>query len=856
MKGYSIFILSIIISLMSCEKESENIIGSGVSFKLAESRKEIISDINYQLLFSIPDSLDMLVEGKVKISFQLNSDDNDLVLDFNTKTENVKSVISNTNKKKYKFENGHIIIPNKSLKKGLNQIEIEFVSGNNALNRNENFLYTLFVPDRASTVFPCFDQPDLKATYSLELDIPSDWIAVSNSAVSEINNKKKSKLYKFEKSPLISTYHFAFAVGKFKRLTRTKNGRTLNFYHRETNKEKIELSIEEIFSLHYNAIDWMENYTGIPYPFKKLDFVSIPSFPFAGMEHVGAIFYRESKLFLSESATLKDKLYRATLINHETSHMWFGNLVTMKWFDDVWLKEIFSSFLPTKMVGPIFPEIDLDLNFINSHFPWAYLIDRTEGSNPIKQKLDNLNYAGTLYGKIIYDKAPIVLAKLEQLISKDSLQEGLKEYLRKYEYGNADWNDLIKILDTKTHINLSDWSKTWIEQAGMPHISCKYSLSDDKISSFSIFQDDTYKKGRLWEQNIEVIHSKGGKVTRYPVFIDAKEQIVKELEQVGKPDYVLLNGGGFGYGYFELDSLSRNYLLKNVCEIKNAEIRAIVYITLYEDLLNYKVTPEDFIASISCSLEKENEKLNIPLLLDNLTTTWWYLLDTRTRLDLSHKIENELFTLIKNESDNEIKALIYQTLSSIFVSESSTEKFYDIWKNQKSLYGLKLTETDYTNLAYELIVRDHKDYQLIKSEQLARIQNTSKKRKMEFILPAVSIDQETRDKFFESLKFYENRQHEIWVRTALGYLNHPLRADKSIKYLKPSLAMLGEIQQTGDIFFPKNWLVNTVGKYNNAEAAIIVKQFLKENPDYNENLRAKILQYSDILFRAEKIISK
>ncbi len=853
MKGYSIFILISLILMSSCDKESETIIEHGVSLKLAELRKEIISDINYQLLFSIPSSVNQPVNGNVKISFQLKNKKENVLIDFNAKPEQLLSVVSNTKNKKYKFENGHIVIPTRNLNIGKNEIEIKFVAGDNALNRNEKFLYTLFVPDRASTVFPCFDQPDLKATFDLELEIPSSWIAVSNGAVSEIDNRKDFKSYKFGKSPLISTYLFAFTAGEYKKHTQTKNGRTLNFYHRETNKKEIEANIDEIFKLHFIAIDWMENYTGIPYPFKKLDFVAIPSFQFAGMEHVDAIFYREAKMFLSKSATLEDKLTRASTITHETSHMWFGDLVTMKWFDDVWLKEVFANFLAAKMVEPIFPEINQNLNFINTHFPRAYLIDRTIGSNPIKQKLDNLKYAGTLYGKIIYDKAPIIMVKLERLISKDSLQEGLKEYLNRYEYGNASWDDLIKILDKRTDIDLTEWSKMWVEQEGMPHVSCNYTVSDDKISSFSIFQDDIYKKDRFWKQNIEIVHSKDNKITRYPLYLNSNEQIVKELAQTEKPDYVLLNGDGYGYGYFELDSLSRNYLLNHVDDIENAEIRAIAYITLYEDLLNYNIAAQNFIATMVTSLEKENEKQNIPLLLNYLRKTWWYFLEEETRSNISDSIENKLFTLIENESDKEVKALIYQTLSAIFVSKASTDKFYDIWKNQKPLNGLKLTESDYINLAYELIVRNHKDYQFIETEQLARIKKPAKKREMEFVLPAVSVNEKTRDQFFDSLKNAENREHEIWVRTALYYLNHPLRANKSIKYLKPSLEMLGEIQRTGDIFFPKNWLVYTVGRYNSAEAADIVKEFLDENPDYNENLRAKILQFSDMLFRAEEI---
>lgn len=852
MKGFSILFLTNLFFLMACNTPPVNI-ESGVSLELAKSRKKIISDITYHLSFTIPEPVNQSVNGYAKISFNLLDMENDLVIDFNAKPEQLKSVISNEGKKKYIFKNGHIIIPKRNLKKGFNNIELEFVAGDNALNRNKEFLYTLFVPDRASTVFPCFDQPDLKAIYNLTLNIPSAWIAVSNGAVAEIDNKTDYKTYKFEKSPLISSYLFAFTAGKFKKITQTKNGRTINFYHRETNKEKIALNVDEIFKLHFIAIDWMEKYTGVPYPFKKLEFIAIPFFQFAGMEHVDAIFYRESKMFLSKSATLEDKMLRASTITHETSHMWFGDMVTMKWFDDVWLKEVFANFLAAKMVKPIFPEINQNLNFINTHFPRAYLIDRTEGSNPIKQKLDNLKYAGTLYGKIIYDKAPIIMVKLERLISKDSLQEGLKEYLMRYEYGNASWEDLIGILNKRTTVDLNDWSQMWVEQSGMPHISCNCTLSDNKISSFTLLQDDSHKKNRIWKQNMEILYSKNGKIKRFPVFLNAARIQIKDLEQAEKPDYILLNGDGYGYGYFELDSVSQNYLSANVCKIQNPEIRAVSYITLYQALLNFKLKPEKFFETVSCALKSENEKQNIPLLLNYLRKTWWYFLNDAERTKISVKIEGELFKLIKNEHDNEIKSLIYQTLSSIFISPQSTYRLYNLWKNQKPINGLKLSENDYTNLAYELIVRNHPGHQFIEKEQLARLKNEKQKQKMEFILPAVSVDESTRDKFFESLKNYKNRQHEIWVRTALYYLNHPLREKTSIKYLKPSLEMLGEIQKTGDIFFPKNWLVYTVGRYNSADAMKIVDDFINENPDYNKNLKAKILQFSDMLFRAQKI---
>ena len=153
-------------------------------------------------------------------------------------------------------------------------------------------------------------------------------------------------------------------------------------FHRETDAAKVARNREAIFDLHAAALAWLEEYTGIPYPFGKFDFVAIPSFQFGGMEHPGAILYNASSLLLEESATQNQILGRASLIAHETSHMWFGDLVTMRWFDDVWMKEVFASFMAAKIVNPSFPEINHDLRFLLSNYPAAYQVDRAAGRKP------------------------------------------------------------------------------------------------------------------------------------------------------------------------------------------------------------------------------------------------------------------------------------------------------------------------------------------------------------------------------------------------------------------------------------------------------------------------------------------
>ena len=189
------------------------------------------------------------------------------------------------------------------------------------------------------------------------------------------------------------------------------------------------------------------------------------------MEHTGAIQYRAAHLFLEDAPTEAQQLRRASLIAHEVAHMWFGNLVTMRWFDDVWTKEVFANFMAAKIVNPGFPGIDHELNFLVRHYPGAYGVDRSRGANPIRQPLDNLNLAGQMYGHIIYLKAPIMMRQLELLLGEARLRRGLQTYLRRFAHGNATWPELIDILDQLSDDDLHDWSDVWVNTPGRPVFS-------------------------------------------------------------------------------------------------------------------------------------------------------------------------------------------------------------------------------------------------------------------------------------------------------------------------------------------------------------------------------------------------
>lgn len=421
----------------------------GVPRELALRRAAEIANVKYSLHFRIPQAKEDRVMGKADISF-LRTGKGDLVLDFQGKLAGVMTV----NGKAFagaSVTSEHIVIPRRLLRKGENRVVMEFESNDAALNRHDDFLYTLFVPANARSVFPCFDQPDIKAMFSLSLALPEGWTSISSA------------------DPVrpIPTYLFSFAAGRFQRQTAVRDGRTLTALYRETDPQKVA-QLGKCFDEIALAIRWMEQYTGIPYPFSSYGFVVLPGYPFGGMEHPGAIQYNDRRIFLGSQPTVDEELSRFQVIAHETAHMWFGDLVTMRWFDDVWTKEVFANFLASKMAVEQFPEVNHELNFLKSHYPAAISVDRTEGTHPIQQPLDNLKNAGLLYGNIIYHKAPIMMQKLEERMGEDALRRGLQRYLRDYSYGNATWDDLIAILGHEAPgTGIAEFDRLWVKQKGI-----------------------------------------------------------------------------------------------------------------------------------------------------------------------------------------------------------------------------------------------------------------------------------------------------------------------------------------------------------------------------------------------------
>ena len=400
----------------------------GVALELAQARAGNISRLRYDLALAIPQLPAQPVTGSTVIRFRLADASKPLVIDFDAEGAPEATVTANGIMVPTRAVNGHLVIPAAPLRRGENKVRIDFRAGNAPLNRSADLLYTWFVPAQARRAMPCFDQPDLKGRWTLTLEHPAQWQSVANGAERDRRITGDRVRVRFHQTQPLPTYVVAFVVGDMKVETATRAGRTMRMFHRENDAAKLARNRDALFDLHAKALEALERYTAIPYPFGKFDFVLIPAFQPGAMEHAGNIAYKAEDVLLDETATQDELLARAHVIAHETAHMWFGNLVTMRWFNDVWTKEVFANFIADKVMEPLFPQIRHDLQFFLGNHGWAYAVDRSAGANPIRQPLDNLNGAGSLYGPIIYSKSPVVMRQLEALLGETAFRDGVRTY--------------------------------------------------------------------------------------------------------------------------------------------------------------------------------------------------------------------------------------------------------------------------------------------------------------------------------------------------------------------------------------------------------------------------------------------
>ena len=802
------FLLAMCLSTQSVKAQ---MLVKGVSKELAEHRKANISQVVYDLTFNIPSKPYESVKGKAIISFNLEVRE-DVVLDFQGQIDGT-CYIHDENDKRHAtdilYQDEHIIIPMELLTEGKNKIELPFIANDKALNRNDDYMYTLFVPDMARSVFPCFDQPDLRAVFVTTLKVPSGWKTMASDNVCQL-----------------PTYLYSFVAGKFQEKSTVRNGRRMRALYRESNPDKVA-QLDQVFDEASQALDWMEGYTGIACPFKEYGLVILPGYQFGGMEHPGAIQMNDRRIFLEKQATQEEKMARMELIAHETAHLWFGDLVSLKWFEDVWAKEVMANFLASKMVRRSFPDINHDLNFLKTYQTRAIAIDRTEGTHPIAQELTNMSDARLLYDNIIYDKAPVMLRMLEETMGAPEMQTGLQKYLNDHVFKNASWDELVSALDEAApSANVKQFSEVWVKQKGMPTIHTTY-----KNGNLVITQNDPYHRGIVWPQKFQVrlVYDLG---TSRTITVDMKEA-TRTIRVNDKPDYIIPNYNGKGYGHFTLDNEYAVLLPKRLITTRSDLHRYALLQTIHDNYLLGRIPPIHF-AELNRMMMTEQNPLIISATIDHMFRIAFDMpAEQRKTLELC------MMDLIDKNPSKDMRQLMIRKLSTHATAPELIDRIYTIWQQHNDPL---LSEQDYMNMAYRLAILRSDTSSPILAAQRKRLKTDDERREFDYISRVCTSDPMLRVRLFNEMLKPQNREKEPWALKAFQLLNADVYEPQSNVYIESGLKSLQYIEQTSDIFFPTNWLKALLTEHKSREARLTVEKFINNNPNYPEHLRRKILE--------------
>lgn len=842
-------------------------IENGISFNLAKQRAKVLSNIRYKLCFEIPADTSVRIQATEEIYFDWKNDKNVLQIDFKDEMpQHLQQVLVNGKEQKPELTNEHICISPGLLRPTNNKVSIRFVSAGRPMKRDTSgYLYCFFVPAKARECFPCFDQPDLKAKFDLRLNVPQGWVAVSNGPVKSVTVDSFTTTWKFGSSDQISTYLFSFVTGKFDCYTHTKDDRAISFYHRESDSGKVAASLLRVTDLNFEALSFDADYVGMNYPFKKFDFVAIPGFSVGGMEHPGAVFYKQSVVFLNKNAPASQEYDRIQTIGHEVSHMWFGDLVTMKWFNEVWLKEVFANYIGDKFGATKTKNNDFNLRFVLSKFPGAYYADRYKSSDPLMRDLPNLNQAGLAYGEISYSKAPIIMHQLELLMSPDSFKAGIRDYVHKYAGGNADFRELTAQLQKHASENLADWLNVWINKSGRPIFYCDIDTGAGVINRFRLTQNSEHNGQKSWKQQfyISLVYDSNHVEN---IKIDMRLPSQEPNEVIGKktPKYIVFNSTGEGYGVFPIDPA----FLKSGIMSCAPEMKASSIINLFETMLRSKekqnqdsyaksrtIAPTEFLWLMVDMIEKDTIGLILERELKYIEMVYWKLLKPATRISIAATLEKRLLEVLDNQKEGKLKTSIFRTYTRIALTIDATKLLYGYWKRTDPLPKLvEFYPDDWNSLAQQLALRNFHVKEVLQTQLNSNKGNYAMFQSFKFTMQALSEDSADLDIFFQNILTPQGRILESDVLTAIGFLHHPLRQNFSKTYIDKSLNILPELMQKNDVFFAPNWVDYIFDNYQDITTANKLRNYLKEShPDVPELLIQRIRQKEEWVSRLEQI---
>ena len=583
----------------------------------AAARSARVSNVDYALEFTLTGNPSF--SGVTTATFDLADNSAPLTIDLDKAS--VKSVTVNGKKIDARYNNWFVTIAAADLAQGRNTVVIAYErlhsTNGEGLHRMVDpvdgrvYTYSHFEPAAAHQMFAVFDQPDLKATYQVTATAPADWQVVSTTRETRIEDVGGSKRWTFPKSKKLSPYNFSLHAGPYK-VWEDKSGKyPMRLLARQS--VAAQVTPADWFRYTKDGLAFFDNYFGIPYQFEKYDQLLVPDFLYGAMENAGAITFAEGGFLHKAAMTDAQRQSLASVIMHEMAHQWFGDLVTMKWWNGLWLNESFASFMGTLATAEATEFKDAWQHFYSTGKQAAYAQDQKSNTHPIEVPVPSTANAFDNIDAITYSKGASTLIQLRQLLGAEVFRKGVHNYLTKYSYQNARLDDFIGSLGEAAGRDLSGWTKQWLYEPGVNTIAANFTCANGKIKSFTLQQSAPGKAlPTLREQRVQVATFKvdGDKFTALktvPVTYSGTSTKVPALVGSACPDMAYPNYQDWGFVKVQLDKRSFETARASLSHVEDPLLRTMLWQSLWDGVRDGKLPLNDFLKTVlvNAPLEKD-----------------------------------------------------------------------------------------------------------------------------------------------------------------------------------------------------------------------------------------------------------
>jgi aminopeptidase N len=572
----------------------------------------------------------------------------------------------------------------------------------------EVYLYTQFeVPD-SRRMFAVFEQPDLKATFSFNITAPSYWKVVSNSPTPEPHELREGvSVWNFAPTPRISSYITALVAGPYVEVNDelvSSSGKVvpLGVFCRKSLFE--HLDAEYIFDKTKQGFVFFESQFGVPYPFEKYDQLFVPEFNAGAMENAGAVTFTETYVFRSK-VTDATRERRVVTILHELAHMWFGDLVTMRWWNDLWLNESFAEYASTLATQEATEWHGAWATFASLEKAWAYRQDQLPSTHPIVAEINDLEDVQVNFDGITYAKGASVLKQLVAWVGQEPFMRGVSAYFKKHAYQNTELSDLLKELEAESGRDLSEWSKLWLETAGVNLLRAEIEEKDGTIASFSIQQTAIADYPYLRPHRLAVgfYNEVGGKLVRterVELDVQGAKTVVPELAGKKRPDLILLNDDDLTYAKIRLDETSWATALAKLSSIEDPLARALVWGSAWDATRDGEKSGRAFIDLVLAHIADETESTTMMTCIRQLLTVANLYVAPEYRLESQLKVADGLWKLAQNaQAGSDAQLQFVKFFAQFARSDKQLTTVADLLSGKAQMDGLEID----TDLRWELL---------------------------------------------------------------------------------------------------------------------------------------------------------